>query len=274
MQGHKHQKHGQVKMRFNFKFLALLFFLSTPAYAIDLTDWKLTLPLDSKGGMSGEAVEIKPLKQDYSHPKYFIRNGDSITFVAPVDGATTSGSKYARSELREMKGTERAAWKIKEGGILKSTLYIEEVPVKKDGKPGRIVIGQIHGSSNELCRLYYDNGQIYFYDDKAGSSKKETKFELKNKPIPLNDEFEYEIKVASGELTVTVINDGEAWVAKEKIGSYWTNDPLYFKAGVYLGVGKPGSGAGTTGAGQGRATFSNIAFAHGSASPKLCECPK
>ncbi|MFD2836365.1 polysaccharide lyase family 7 protein [Azotobacter vinelandii] len=53
-----------------------------------------------------------------------------------VNGATTSGSKYARSELREMKGSERAAWKLSEGGTMTATLEVDKVPQKVRWQPG------------------------------------------------------------------------------------------------------------------------------------------
>lgn len=147
---------------------------------IDFSQWKLTLPVDNVGGFDGVAREVKPLTADFDYPPYYEKVSDGIIFSAPTDGATTSGSHYPRCELREMINGKEAAWRPKLPGKLACTLKVLEVPTRSDNKPGRIVIGQIHGKSNELCRLYYDKGQLYFYDDKAGSSKKETKFVLKD----------------------------------------------------------------------------------------------
>lgn len=214
---------------------------------IDLTNWKLT---------DGRAKEYFPIAGDY--PPYFYNKSDSITFSVAAGDKTTKGSHYPRSELREMVGGKKAAWKITDNRSLKAVLAINEVPITTSGKQGRIVIGQIHGKDNELCRLYYDNGKVYFYDDRAGSKKKETKFDLKNRLIPLNQPFAYSIEVKNGELTVIVAYEGEAFVASEKIGSYWTKDSLYFKAGVYCQVGRVGGEASTQGTGKATATFFNI----------------
>ena len=85
-----------------------------------------------------------------------------MVFEASVDGATTQGSKYARTELREMDGHEKAAWKLADGGTLTATLTVDETPFKDNGSPGRVVVGQIHGQDDELVRLYYEGGKVYF----------------------------------------------------------------------------------------------------------------
>jgi hypothetical protein len=137
------------------------------------------------------------------------------------------------------------------------------LPVVGSGK-GRVVIGQIHGPDDELCRLYYDNGQLYFYDDKSGPSQKELQYVLKSSSgastnIPLNAPFEYSIVVANNALVVSAKYNGVTYSAADPISSFWPGKALYFKAGVYVQVGKPGSGAGTTGTGQGKVSFYKLA---------------
>lgn len=238
---------------------------SAPGRNFDLSLWKITLPIDSSGGMSGTAMEVKPLPKDYEKEPYFYTASDGgMIFMAPVNGATTSGSKYPRSELREMKADgNKAAWTVEQGGKLAATLAVNELPVKSDGSKGRVVVGQIHGPDDELCRLYYDNGQLSFYDDKAGSSPKETQFILKSSSgqvtqIPLNAKFSYSIVADKSNLTVTAQYNDVTYTAKEPISSFWPGKALYFKAGIYVQVGKPGSGAGSTGSGQGKATFYSL----------------
>lgn len=233
-----------------------------PVPPIDRTLWKLTLPVDASGGFSGTAIEIKPLPATYERAPYFYTAADgALTFMAPANGATTSGSHYPRSELREMtSGGTEAAWTIAQGGTLGASLAVDELPVASTGKNGRIVIGQIHGPSDELCRLYYDNGRLYFHDDKSGPSRTELEYELRSPTgaaanIPLHDVFDYSIVVANGTLTVSAQHNGIAYSATETINSFWTGKALYYKAGAYVQVGKPGSGAGTTGTGRGMVSF-------------------
>jgi hypothetical protein len=153
-----------------------------PGENFDLALWKITLPVDKSGAFSGTALEVSPIPATYTNKDYFYTAADgAMVFMAPVEGATTSGSHYPRSELREMAaGNKLAAWTIAEGGSLSAIVSVNEVPKTSAGATGRVVIGQIHGPDDELCRLYYDNGVIYYYNDKSGSNgTTETKFELK-----------------------------------------------------------------------------------------------
>ena len=237
-----------------------------PGQNVDLSKWKLTLPVASNGGFSGGAGEKKPIDPTYQIEPYFYTGDDgAIVFSAPVAGATTSGSKYPRSELREMNGSALAAWTVAEGGSLTARLRVNTLPTTSAGQPGNIVIGQIHGPDDELCRVYYDKGNIYFYDDKAGTSQRETRFDLKdsdgNAPnIQIGELFTYSIVVADKVLTVSVLHNGTTYTARDQIGPFWLNSSqkLYFKAGLYVQVGKPGSGAGTTGSGEGSVSFCEL----------------
>ncbi|HMN68694.1 MAG TPA: polysaccharide lyase family 7 protein, partial [Bdellovibrionales bacterium] len=233
-----------------------------PAANFDLSLWKITLPVDSSGGFSGSAIEVKSIGAAYQKAPYFHTGADGgMVFMAPVEGATTSGSKYPRSELREMTASGGlAAWTAAQGGSLSATLAVNEVPMTSAGARGRVVIGQIHGPDDELCRLYYDNGRLYFYDDKAGSGLKETQFILKSNSgaetnIPLNAKFDYSILVTPTMMTVSAVHSGVVYSASEMLSSFWPGKSLYYKAGVYVQVGKAGSGAGTTGSGKGQTTF-------------------
>jgi hypothetical protein len=225
----------------------------------DLENWKITLPIDSKGKTSGTAKEVKDLIG--YEDRFFFDDHGAMVFKAPVDGATTSGAKYARSELREMNGDERAAWKLSDGGTLSATLQVDETPFKDDGSPGRVVVGQIHGRDDELVRLYYEGGKAYFMNDQAGSSNKETKFTFKNSKgeqpdISLGETFSYLIDAHNKTLTVKVLADGEEYVSKTNINSVWNSDTFYFKAGVYLGVNE------STGHGEGQVSFYALDFSH------------
>lgn len=231
-----------------------------------LSGWSIAGDTDETGHDTGEAKTWFPVPMD---KPFFVKNPDgSLTFTARVEGATTSGSHYPRSELREMNGTGKAAWKPSGKARLTATLCVNEVPKDAAGKPGRIIIGQIHGPKDELCRLYYDTGKLYFVNDKAGAAMKETSFELKSingysLAIPLGLPFRYEIVLMDKMIAVSAIYDGITYAHVEPIGDFWTDSQLcYFKAGAYLGVGKPGSGAGTTGTGRGQVTFYALNATH------------
>ncbi|WP_377041660.1 polysaccharide lyase family 7 protein [Microvirga arabica] len=225
-----------------------------------MSNWKITLPIDANGGFSGSAMEVKNLST-YQHSKYFYTAADgAMTFVAPVDGATTSGSSYARSELREMNGTANAAWNLSTGGFMSATLEVDSAPIR-DGMGGRIIVGQIHGKDDELVRLYWENGKLYFANDQAGSSNSETKFYFVNASgqqpsVSLDERFSYTINAKGDTLEVTVFADGQIYKSVSKINSVWQSDSFYFKAGAYLGANE------TNGTGYGQTSFYALSFNH------------
>jgi hypothetical protein len=227
----------------------------------DLENWKITLPVDNKGKTSGTAKEVKNLI-GYEDSRFFYDAKDgAMVFKASVDGATTSGSKYARTELREMDGSDRAAWGLSEGGTLTATLKVDETPFKDSGAPGRVVVGQIHGQDDELVRLYYEDGKMYFMNDQAGPDDKETKFTFKNDAeeqpdISQGETFSYMIDAHGKKLTVKILADGQEYISSTKINPVWNSDMFYFKAGVYLGVNE------STGSGEGQASFYGLDFSH------------
>ena len=244
-----------------------------PSGNFDLSNWKITLPVDQNGTIIGTASEIKNLS-GYQDSKYFYTNSDgAMVFRAAVDGATTSGSKYARSELREMNGSDRAAWSIKQGGSMSATLEIDEAPIRHDGSNGRIVVGQIHGQDAELTRLYWENGTVYFVNDHGGSTGQETAFRLKNSAgktpdISLNEKFSYTISASANRLKVSVYADGEVYTATDTINSFWNTDTFYFKAGTYLGVNE------TQGTGYGQTSFYALKFDHAGTAAEQSTLPK
>ena len=107
--------------------------------------WKLTLPV-------GKPDEIlMPALADYSSEWFRLSaNGDGATFIAPTDGATTSGSKNPRSELREMwpDGKTKAAWSSTVG--THSMLFDFTVDALPLGSKPVVVVGQIHDANDDV----------------------------------------------------------------------------------------------------------------------------
>jgi hypothetical protein len=233
----------------------------SPDRNFNLTHWKITLPTDRNGNFSGTASEVKNLN-GYANPRYFYTGSDgAMVFMAPVEGATTSGSRYARSELREMNGSERAAWTIRQGGFMKATLEVDQVPTLFNGTKGRVIVGQVHGQDDELVRLYWEKGSLYFVNDIAGATGRETKFALTNKAgskpnVALHEKFTYSINVTADHVRVSVSADGQTYTATDKINQAWRSDAFYFKAGTYLGVNE------TQGIGYGQTSFYDLKFSH------------
>jgi Alginate lyase/RTX calcium-binding nonapeptide repeat (4 copies) len=233
----------------------------SPSRNFNLSHWKITLPTDRNGNFSGTASEMKNLN-GFVNLKYFYTGSDgAMVFKAPVQGATTSGSRYARSELREMSGSERAAWTINQGGSMKATLEVDQAPILFNGAKGRVVVGQVHGQDDELVRLYWEKNTLYFVNDIAGATGQETKFALTNKAgsrpnVVLNERFSYSIDVTTDRVKVTVSADGQTYSATDHINQAWRSDAFYFKAGTYLGVNE------TQGTGYGQTSFYDLKVSH------------
>ncbi len=226
----------------------------------NLTNWKLTLPVDNKGDIQGEALEIKNLDK-FESPYFYDAADGAMVFIAYTDGATTSGSTYPRAELREMNGDKRAAWNPSQGGTMTATLKVDEVPSFNNGKPGRLVVGQIHGADEELVRLYWENNTVYFINDRAGPQNKEIKFNLlsadgKTPDIALGEKFSYKIDARGDTLKIEVHADGKVYTSTTPINAVWQSDSLYFKAGVYLATNDD------SGAGRAKVSFYGLDFGH------------
>lgn len=128
-----------------------------PSEILDLTNWKITLPI----GEEERAREVKqPVFSRFVLNPWFVpvslADGLGVRFRAPVNGVTTSGSGYPRSELREMtnNGLSKAHWNTFGGRhILVVDQAITAVPKKKK----HVVAGQIHDADQDVLviRLEY-----------------------------------------------------------------------------------------------------------------------
>jgi hypothetical protein len=115
-----------------------------PAHVLDLSGWKLT---------QGAPQEVtQPNLGHYGSTPWFSStpNCDGVTFRAPVNGATTSGSHYPRSELREMSADgHQASWRSDVGT---HTLVVNEAFTALPKAKPALVGAQIHGSKDDVTR--------------------------------------------------------------------------------------------------------------------------
>lgn len=233
--------------------------------SFDLSDWYLTLPVDSTGDITGRALNIMDLA-NYQSPYFYKGSDGAMVFYAPVAGATTQNTYGARSELRELNSDGTYAfWNPAKGGTMTATVAVNSIPTYLNGTPGKEMIGQIHGKSDELVRLYYDNGKVYFKNDQAEPHPE--KFELTNAAgdtprIALNEKFSYLIDVHGEILTVKVFTNNDVFSSVTTINSVWQSDTLYFKAGVYLGVTATPDVSIGQGTGAGQVSFYGLDFSH------------
>jgi hypothetical protein len=122
---------------------------------IPLDGWKLTLPVNSRGGLSGTAEQLGTAAVT---APWLIRNPDgSVTFWAPTQGAKTANSQHARTEL-----VSTNDWMFGTGGVhtLTATLAVSQVPQSEPD----ICVGQVHGGGSiksiPFVMLHYRDGNI------------------------------------------------------------------------------------------------------------------
>lgn len=238
-----------------------------PGSNFDLSYWKITRPnqqeRDEDQLVNGFTVE----GEFYTDP-----NTGAMVFWCPNDGLT-GGSTYPRNELREMirrgdtsistQGINKNNWVFSSStlanqeasggvdGVMTATVAVDHVSLTSDEfrKVGRTIIGQIHASNDEPCRLYYrklpgnTKGSIYFAHEPTTSA--EQWYDMigsrsDNLPDPedgiaLGEKFSYEIKVIGNILTVSIMREGKPDVVREvdMTDSGFANDWMYFKAGNY-----------------------------------------
>jgi poly(beta-D-mannuronate) lyase len=211
-----------------------------PADVLDLTNWKLTLPVDNDD--DGRADEIKQPclakacydgdKKTYSNPafkkpfsdKYFHLNdsGKGVVLRAPVEGATTSGSDTSRTELRELfdrsddKEVE-ASWSNDGNGV--HTMKLEAAITKTPPVYPSVAVAQIHDGSAPAMLVKLRGKRLFVDSDNGVRGNLDSDYVLGTR-------FTLQITATQGHITVT-------YNRKKKVTYERSGDTFYFKAGVY-----------------------------------------
>ena len=132
-----------------------------PGRLLDLAGWKLTLPVATT--RAGHPDEISPPRLcTLAEPPYFMLNEskDGVVFRAHVGGATTSGSRYPRSELREMTpgGAANASWSSVSGT---HTMVIRQAITHLPRVKPHVVAGQIHDGRDEVVMVRLEGRRLF-----------------------------------------------------------------------------------------------------------------
>ncbi len=132
-----------------------------PSEVLDLTNWKLNTPVDTK--VSGKVDEYKQLVLNtFTDASWFHlnTNKDGVVFKANAGGVTTSGSGYPRSELREMtnNGATNASWGSSTGI---HTMFIEQAITHLPDVKQHIVIGQIHDANDDVIVFRLEKKKLF-----------------------------------------------------------------------------------------------------------------
>jgi hypothetical protein len=191
-----------------------------PGKILNLTSWKLTLPINT--GIKLNPDEIKqPILNTYTNPDYFFSNktGDAITFRANCGGFTTTGSNFPRSELREMtnNGSKSAGWS---SAIGTHTMFIDQrithLPVVRK----HMVVGQIHDADKYLIFFRIE-------DDKLLVSVNGADRDVLDEHYVLGTRFNVKLVVKDNQ-TLVYYNDNLKYTYKMNF------EGAYFKAGAYV----------------------------------------
>lgn len=227
---------------------------------IDLTHWKVTLPI-------GKPMEVyPPAIKDYATNEtlkpFFYNdsvNGALVFYAYPA--ATTANTSYSRTELREqmVSGSDSENWTFKQGGSLKGILSMAEISKDAKGKYHKVIVMQIHGrltnaqrdligqkdnNAPPMLKIYWDQGKVRV-KTKILKNVNVTDKELLETSSWIDDnghtfseyvgfdKFSLEVKVSDGRMEI-IFNDNESVLYDDIHKKKWGVFENYFKAGNYL----------------------------------------
>lgn len=193
-------------------------YAAVPQTQFDLRDFNLQLPVPKNNSIT--IIKGPEIAQFSSENFYYSSEDKSIRFFCSSDGQATKGSHYPRTELRQ---TEE--WHFEN----KHTLHVK-MSVLKQPDSGKIIIGQIHGSTKgtEAVKLWWNNGELQAGFKKEVNGKEDRVTLLKN--VPLGQTFEYSIQQNGLDIQVKINQQTTNYT----LGDSWKSEAAYFKAGNYL----------------------------------------
>jgi hypothetical protein len=187
-----------------------------PADVLDLANWKITLPI----GSDEKPTEVKqPALDSYAKDPYFVVQGEGVRFRAPVNGVTTSGSGYPRSELREMtdNGSENADWSSGSGT---HTLVVDEAVTKLPADKPQVVTAQIHDDEDDVSVFRLEGSKLYVTDGDT------THHKLVTSSYVLGTRFQAKFVVSGNKIKAYYNGTLQTTISRTFSGAY-------FKAGAY-----------------------------------------
>lgn len=232
---------------------------------IDLSHWKVTLPVTNE---KGKPYEVSPpeildfANNEVAKPYMYIDSTrGAIVFHAMPTASKTANTKYTRSELREQMepGNNNKNWTFADGAYMKGKIAMDETTRDSNGKYHRTIIMQIHGRlTNEqrdligqkdnnappILKIYWDNGKIRV-KTKVLKNLNASDEELLHEDAWDNDEgynfptevgfrkFTLEVKVSKGKMVI-ILNGNEFKVYEDIHMRRWGVFENYFKAGNYF----------------------------------------
>jgi hypothetical protein len=214
---------------------------------ISLAGWKLTLPVNKAGALSGKAKELQTAALT---APWLVRNPDgSLSFWAPATGATTSNSEHSRTELVSDNNFTFGT------GVhtMSATLSVTQVPDNDHD----IDVGQIHGggsiNSIPFVMLHWRDGSIVVIvkTELHGSSSQSVTLLT---GVPLDARFSYSMTDdGNGSLTLSASYNGQSQQSTVQVVAAFIGTDERFQVGDY-----EQAVSGTSPTDGGRVTFYSI----------------
>ncbi|MFF5173793.1 polysaccharide lyase family 7 protein [Micromonospora sp. NPDC000089] len=191
---------------------------AAPADVLNLTNWKVTLPT---GPAEDPTTVTQPTLAGYRSAPWFVTAASctAVQFRAPVNGTTTSGSGYPRSELREMtaNGTANASWSSTSGTHTMS--FDEAFTALPAGKP-HLVGAQIHDANDDITVFRLEGTNLYVTNGDNAHHK------LVTSGYQLGTRYKGRFVVGGGQVKVYYNDVLQTTITRGFSGAY-------FKAGAY-----------------------------------------
>lgn len=208
-----------------------------PGSNFNLNNWYIQFPT-SNGDLTCSAGNVDSatttqLIDGYTNAPYFYTGTDgSMVFWAPINGATTSGTTFPRSELRELIATNSTDvnWIPYGTHILNAQVKVLQVPPSTE----EVIIGQIHAESGDALptvKIIYDSGKVHG-TVKTNSTDDGSDYDFPSVSSGLSNSITYEIELVNGLVTVTINGVTNSYNIFHSDPTY-TNETQYFKAGDY-----------------------------------------
>jgi len=190
-----------------------------PGKILNLTNWKITIPISTRP--DGVADDVKQPELSHYSSQYFFTNPAThgVVFKAHVDGATTKGSNFPRSELREMvnNGKDNASWSSSTGT---HTLFIEQAVTHLPTVRDQVVIGQIHNADEYIIFFRLEHKRLLVSVNHGETATLDDNYTLGKR---------FTVKfVVNDDKTACYYNDQLKYVYNG------TFSGAYFKAGAYV----------------------------------------
>ncbi len=183
--------------------------LVRPSQVIDLRFWKINLP-------AGNRQVAQPQLAGFSGAAF--RVVTAVQFTADCGGEPQPGSKYPRSELREMNPDgSPATWSSTSGlHVMEVTQRVTHLPVVKP----QLICAQIHSDTTYLIMVELDQDHLYarYRNSLIGSL---------DRHYQQGTFFDLRITAASGHVDIY-------YNGIHKVRQPMAEDNCYFKAGCYV----------------------------------------